>query len=154
MARNIATLQLFSPSLLFSAFTETTVYGFAICHCLQVMSCHRYWFCLQGTTMLFICGQNSSSNETFFRAKERNDGNNTLTELETVRPHINTEEYKLFWCSCLKKCTYWCHVKWATLRLTSKNGKIKSQLYILFMINEIQIYVLFNAFNRPFPLLH
>lgn len=37
MARNISRLQLFSPYSLFSAFTETTAYGFAVCRCLQVI---------------------------------------------------------------------------------------------------------------------
>lgn len=74
--------------------------------------------------------------------KERNNGNNTLTELEKVRLHINTEEYKLFWCSCSKKCSYWCHVKWTNIQhwdLQAKIQKIQSQVFILFMINEIQI---------------
>lgn len=49
---------------------------------------------LQGTTLLFICAQNTSNNGSFFfRTRDLNNSNNTLSSNERVRLQIHLYSY-------------------------------------------------------------
>lgn len=90
--------ELFHHFIDFLPASAKTLKDVGMCHCLLfkevISSFHRCLF-PQGSTMLFLCAQNSSDNGTFFfRTMKRNNTDDMLMPTETVRPQIDWKTWK------------------------------------------------------------